>query len=209
MIGLILLSYLCGSVPTAVWTGKVLKNIDVREHGSGNAGATNVYRVLGWKAALFVVVIDVAKGFIPAFWFPNLLMQQPPAWAGLVAGICAVLGHVWTVLAGFRGGKGVGTSAGMLLALFPLSMPFCLIVFALVVGTTGYVSLASMLATLTLPLSLLYFHFSGRTVVPLHLWLASVSLFLFIVFTHRSNLKRLVQGTEKSIRKKKSASTSI
>lgn len=189
-------AYLCGSIPTAVWTGRLLRNIDIRQHGSKNAGATNVYRVLGWRPALFVVAIDVGKGVLPALFFPLWFMSEQAAWAGLACGLAAVLGHVYTIFAGFRGGKGVGTAAGMLLALFPLAFPLCLLVFAGVLALGRIVSLASILATFALPLAVYLQEVVSGKPTPAYLWWTASALPLFILFTHRSNVVRLLQGRE-------------
>ncbi|MBT3797250.1 MAG: acyl-phosphate glycerol 3-phosphate acyltransferase, partial [Candidatus Marinimicrobia bacterium] len=130
LIILIIISYLIGSTPTSIIVGRITKGIDIREHGSGNAGGTNVFRVLGWKPALFVVVIDVFKGWLPAAIFaPAFYYAQIIPDLGVVQILCgfsAVLGHTYTIFAGFKGGKGVGTLGGMLIALFPTAFPFCL-----------------------------------------------------------------------------------
>lgn len=201
LIIIIILSYLAGSIPTSIIVGKFTKGIDIREHGSGNAGATNVLRVLGWRPALIVVTVDIFKGFAASFWiaelniFPSSL-QLPESLAPILAGMAAVLGHTYTLFAGFRGGKGVGTAAGMLIALFPLAVAVCLPIFALVIILTGYVSLGSILAAVSLPLTLGLFHLTAVREVDLHLFIFSLLIPIFIIFTHRSNIKRLCAGTE-------------
>lgn len=192
-------SYLCGSLATAIWTGKVLRGIDIRDHGSGNAGATNVYRVLGWKAALLVVLVDVSKGLIPTLLAANVaadMEAEQRVWFQIAAGICAIAGHVWTLFAGFRGGKGVGTAAGVLLALFPLAVPLCILVFALIVWRTGYVSLASIFAVASLPVIIAVLEFGLDRPVARALWILALAMVPFIVFTHRSNIRRLWRGEE-------------
>ena len=155
---LLFASYITGSTPTSIIAGKVIKGIDIREHGSGNAGSTNVFRVLGWKPALIVVIIDVFKGWLPAAVYATSFFQgQPIQDTGVVQILCgfaAVLGHTYTIFAGFKGGKGVGTLGGMLLALFPIAVPLCLVVFAIVLVLTGYVSVSSMIASIALPVFL-------------------------------------------------------
>jgi acyl phosphate:glycerol-3-phosphate acyltransferase len=144
----VILAYLLGSIPTAVWVGKLFHGIDVREHGSGNAGATNVIRVLGWKSGIPVMLIDIGKGWLAAY-LPVLFKLAEPGSAQLVnlqiiTGAMSIAGHVYPILAGFRGGKGVGCTIGTLLAIYPLLTLSCLGVFLAVLLITGYVSVASM-----------------------------------------------------------------
>ncbi len=206
LILLLLLSYIVGSTPTSIIVGKITRGIDIRDHGSGNAGGTNVFRVLGWKPALFVVIVDVFKGWLPAAYFATRLFQgQPLTDTGLVQILCgfaAVLGHTYTVFSGFKGGKGVGTVAGMLIALFPLAFPLCLIVFAITLMLTGYVSLSSIFASVSLPLFLFILPpVASVEPAPLSLLVFSLLIPWFIIFTHRSNISRLRQGTENRFEK--------
>jgi len=129
---ILLIAYLFGSFPTAIIAGKLMRKIDIRDYGSGNAGATNVFRVLGWKAALTVLLIDMLKGFIPVFWITPMIHSDPQTviYYQIGAAIAAIIGHIWTVFAGFKGGKGVGTSAGVFLALAPVSLLIALAVLA-------------------------------------------------------------------------------
>ena len=124
IILVIILSYLAGSIPTSIIMGKLLKGIDIREHGSGNAGGTNALRILGWKAGITTMILDIFKGFAATFWFSKFAMDGSVP-IMIIAGIAAILGHTYTIFAGFKGGKGVGTAAGMLIALFPVSLPSC------------------------------------------------------------------------------------
>lgn len=191
--------YLAGSIPTSVWVGKRFFDLDVREHGSGNAGATNTFRVLGWKPAAVVLAIDIAKGFLPTLYAPTWWFAQDhvnPLLLQILAGICAVLGHCYTLFAGFRGGKGVGSAAGMMLAIFPNVAPICFLVFALVTAITRYVSLGSLCAAATLPTGLLMMRFALGKPVSQSLLALSILTALFIFYTHRTNIKRLLQGTE-------------
>ncbi len=195
-------AYLMGSIPTSVWVGKLAYGIDIREHGSGNAGATNVYRTLGWKPALFVTLVDIGKGLIPTLFVSQWRitpLETDPVNLQLLAGIAAVAGHVWTIFAGFRGGKGVATAAGMLIVLYPLAIPFCLAVFLLVVGLTRYVSLASMTAVAALPVFLLIGARLFSKEAPAQLLALSLAIVVFILFTHRGNIQRLLGGTENKI----------
>lgn len=185
---LLVAAYLLGAVPTSYIVGR-LRGIDLRQHGSGNLGATNAYRVLGWRAAVPIFVVDIAKGWAPANFFPLLDGQASPWWA-LAYGAAAIIGHVYSVYVGFRGGKGVATSAGVLLALSPPSMLGGFVVWVLLVLTTGYVSLASMAAAIVVPVLVLVFH--GAT----PLLGLTAALAAFVLWAHRSNVRRLMQGTE-------------
>lgn len=202
---LLLLSYITGSIPTSIILGKIVKGIDIREHGSGNAGGTNVFRVLGWKPALVVVVIDIFKGWLPPAIYVTILFQgQPITNIGIVQILCgfaAVLGHTYTIFAGFRGGKGIGTLAGMLLALFPIALPLCIIVFIITLILTGYVSLSSILATVALPIILLVLPIFGIQQSTSSLLIFALLVPLFAIFTHRSNIVRLRDGTENRFEK--------
>lgn len=202
---LLLLSYITGSIPTSIILGKIVKGIDIREHGSGNAGGTNVFRVLGWKPALVVVVIDIFKGWLPPAIYATILFQgQPITNIGIVQILCgfaAVLGHTYTIFAGFRGGKGIGTLAGMLLALFPIALPLCIIVFIITLILTGYVSLSSILATVALPIILLVLPIFGIQQSTSSLLIFALLVPLFAIFTHRSNIVRLRDGTENRFEK--------
>ncbi|MGD9899521.1 MAG: glycerol-3-phosphate 1-O-acyltransferase PlsY [Calditrichaceae bacterium] len=205
---MLLLSYLAGSIPSSIITGKVLRGIDIREHGSGNAGGTNVFRVLGWKAGVFVSLFDVFKGFAATFWISGIAFGFagfPEETMRLAAGFAAIAGHIWTVFAGFRGGKGVGTAAGMLLALYPLSLLICFIVFILTFLLTRIVSVSSMAGAVTLPIVLSVFRFGLLNEVPDSLYYFSFFAAALIIFTHRSNIRRLIDGTENKFSRKNSA----
>jgi len=201
----LVLAYLLGSVATAVWVGKIFHNIDVREHGSGNAGATNVIRVLGWGTGIPVLFLDMLKGWVAAMLpvFFNLAGEGSALLTNLqiAAGIAAVTGHVLPVFAGFRGGKGVATVCGVMLAIHPAVTLSCLGVFLLVLFISAYVSLASMSAGVAFPV-LLFSVFGTPSVV---LKIFSVVVAAALLFTHRKNIKRLLRGEEsRFIRKGKS-----
>ena len=199
--------YLLGSIPSSIWIGKLFFKIDIREHGSGNAGGTNMFRVLGWKPAVFVIVVDIAKGFVATLYAGSWVFSElplEPVYLPLIAGFAAVVGHCFTVFAGFRGGKGVATACGMLLAIYPTVLPVCLFVFVLVVVATRYVSLASMCGALTLPVSLLLLHFGFDRTSEGPLLILSFLVVVFIFYTHRANMVRLVRGSENKIAWKKS-----
>ncbi len=199
-------SYLLGSIPTAILTGKVLKGIDIRQYGSGNAGATNVFRVLGWKAGIFVLLVDMAKGFVATVVVYKLALGAvdiQPVVLQIIAGLAAVFGHIWTVFAGFKGGKGVGAGAGMIIGLVPGAVLAGIIVFVIVVALTRYVSLGSILASITVAIYLYGKHFLLHQPVELPLLILGLLVPLLIIFTHRSNIQRLLQGKENRIEFKK------
>ena len=191
----IIASYLLGSIPAAHIAGKS-KGIDLRKHGSGNLGATNVIRVLGAKVGLLVFAFDMAKGALPVALFPRLM--PPTAWpgdpvvAGILCGVAAIVGHVRPIYLKFgRGGKGVATSAGVFLALAPIQTLLTLLIFVVVLLVSGYVSLGSLISAVMLPVLLLL------TVGPRSpLFAISVVVAAFVFWTHRANITRLRNGEE-------------
>jgi len=187
-----LLAYLLGSIPSAVWLGKWLHGIDVREHGSKNAGATNSFRVLGKRTGIMVLVLDVSKGVLSMMVCMLLLKQTESMIYQMVsAGIC-VLGHVFPVFAGFRGGKGVATSLGVFLGLNPLTALTCILVFLLVFTATRYVSLSSITAAFLLPfISFFIYHQEAIEVIYFNIILS-----LIVILAHHKNIKRLIAGEE-------------
>ncbi len=199
LIVLLLLGYLAGSIPTSIIMGQITRGIDIRDYGSGNAGGTNAFRVLGWKAALVVVLADIFKGWFAAaviarLTFGGALGELPTSDQNLVAILCgtaAVLGHTFTLFARFRGGKGVGTLAGMLLHLFPLVVPLGLAVWVLMLVATGYVSLGSISAVTLFP----FITYLRDGTLASSLGYFSLIMVAFIWFTHRSNVGRLLKGT--------------
>ena len=194
--------YLLGSCPSAAPISRRLYGSDVRGHGSGNAGAANMLRVFGWRPALAVLALDVAKGCVPALLAAGLPAGDPPSPAlspGLAAGAAATLGHCYPLFAGFRGGKGVATAAGAFLATHPGALLVGFGVFAAVAAASRYVSMAAVAAAAAMPAALLAFDRGfGRAVPPPDLYLAA-ALAVFIAFTHRSNLSRLLRGREPRI----------
>ena len=207
-----LLGYLAGSIPTSVWLSKYRFGFDIRERGSGNAGATNAWRVLGWKAALIVVLVDIGKGFAATAFLADIRLPGvdiDPVYTALAAGVAAVMGHVWTLFAGFRGGKGVATLGGMLIALYPTVIPLSLGIFVIVVVATRYVSLGSLAAAISLPVSLAVLHWGLERKVPEVLFFLALAMCAFILYTHRSNIKRLLRGTENKLGAPKSSQTNL
>ena len=186
------LSYLSGSIPFAAIAGK-LRGVDLRKHGSGNLGATNVFRVLGWKIGVLVFLADALKGGLPVYYLPPRIAspRDPIVWA-IACGIAAIAGHVRPIFLKLRrGGKGVATAAGVFFALAPMPMAVTFAIFVVVVFATGYVSLGSMLSAIVLPTILLV------TVGPRSpLFVVSTIIALFVFWTHRSNIGRLRRGEE-------------
>jgi acyl phosphate:glycerol-3-phosphate acyltransferase len=193
-VWVILLSYLAGSFPTALITGYILKGVDIRSLGSGNMGATNVFRQLGVPAGIVTLLVDMFKGFASAYWISRL-GSGDPAGLMILAGVSAILGHTFTIFAGFHGGKGVATATGMVLAISPLIVLICAVIFILTILLTGYVSVASMLAVSLFGIIHIVLYFMGSYD---SIWLLIFSLIIpfFIVWTHRSNVKKLRKGEE-------------
>ena len=211
------LSYLLGAVPWSLVVARA-RGVDLRRHGSGNAGATNAMRVLGKGPGLLVFLLDFAKGLVAVTLVAQLadvealrqsgaLGSRPElvaAWVATLAGTAAMLGHVFTVwgrafFESWKGGKGVATGAGMLTGLAPLPVAIAAALFAGVLATTRYVSLGSILAALSLPLTLLALHFGLGIENPPPVWIFALLVPAFIVWTHRANVRRLLEGTESRI----------
>lgn len=182
-------AYLAGATPTSYLVGRWFHGLDLRQHGSGNLGATNAFRVLGWKAALPVMLVDIAKGWLPTAVFPALDGAAAAEWA-LAYGVAAIVGHVFSVFVGFKGGKGVATSAGVFLALAPWAVLIGLLVWGVTVTLTRIVSLGSLLAAVVLPVAVY-----ATNEPPVEIWL-SLGLAAFVIYAHRANIRRLVQGQE-------------
>ena len=198
----LLAAYLFGSIPTAVWIGQAFYGIDVREYGSGNAGATNTFRVLGKKAGLAVMILDILKGFTATnlAYLIGLSVTGPHSSVQfanyqLALGITAVMGHLFPIFAGFRGGKGIATLFGMILAVhFPAAM-LCVLVFVTVLLISKYVSLSSILSGFTFPLSIIFvFQSPIRSVV-----LYGMCICVLILVTHQKNIERLLKGKESKV----------
>jgi len=204
LVLIILFAYLVGSFPTSIVVGRMTQRIDIREYGSKNAGGTNAFRVLGWKAGLFVAVVDILKGVLATLLIAKIRVDPlmlDYELVQIIAGTFAVIGHIWTVLAKFKGGKGVATGAGLIIALFPWASLICFIIFAALVLTTRYVSLGSIIATSSLPFVLLTFDRMFGKSVSTSLLTFSILISCLIIFTHRSNIRRLLNGTENRFEK--------
>lgn len=187
----LLAAYLVGAIPTSYLVGRWFRGIDLRQQGSRNLGATNLYRVMGWKYAIPVGLFDVAKGAVPVLLFGPRVPGVP--YFPVLCGMTAVLGHVFSVFVGFKGGKGVATAAGMIIALAPLAFPVVLAGWALVVWLTGYVSLGSIVAAALFPVADWLLHPARRSPVTLAI---DAALAGFIIWKHRANIRRLLAGTE-------------
>jgi acyl phosphate:glycerol-3-phosphate acyltransferase len=201
---IIILSYLAGSIPTSVIVSKLFFGFDIRERGSGNAGGTNAFRIMGWKIGLAVMILDLGKGVLATYLISQIRVDSlswPMVYVQIFAGSAAVIGHIWTIFAGFKGGKGVGTAAGMLLVLYPISFVISLLIFFLFLLTTRYVSVSSMSAAIALPVVLLLLNSILNRPLSSPLLILAISMAVLIVFTHRSNIKRLIAGNENRIKK--------
>jgi glycerol-3-phosphate acyltransferase PlsY len=205
-----LISYLIGSIPTSVWTGKIAYGKDIRNYGSGNAGATNTFRVLGWQPGLFVFLFDVGKGYVCGYWVSQLAFHigsgpiSIPHWnihafLSITCGIIAVLGHMYPIYVKFDGGKGMATACGMLIAIAPISVGIAFGVFLFTILTTHYVSLASLIAAFIYPLMLLVLRYVFHWLIDPSVIIFGAIIGLGIIIKHASNIKRLMAGNESKI----------
>jgi len=197
----VLIAYLAGSVPSAYLAGK-LRGVDLRQHGSGNLGATNVVRVLGPRIGAIVFIVDLLKGFLPVYFLPRYMETlRPELWA-LVYGVAAIFGHVKPIFLLWKGGgKGVATASGVFLALAFIPMLIAEVVWIGVFYFTRYVSLASLVGAAVLPIAILVLYRQPQSPV----FIASVIIALFVFWTHRANIGRLRRGEEHQFVKKESA----
>jgi len=205
---IIILSYLVGSIPTSIIVSKLTRGIDIRDYGSGNAGGTNVMRVLGWKQGVFVIILDALKGVLAVIVIARLHYGSMPfanetpfddfTLIQIMAGIAAVIGHVWTVFAGFRGGKGIATALGMLLMITTIDMLVAVGIFILVVSISRYVSLGSIIGAIAVPLTLIVRENVFNVNIPNYGTLLPfvILVTLIVIFTHRKNVVRLINGSE-------------
>lgn len=211
LLAIALLSYLIGAIPSSLWVGKIGKNVDLRDHGSGNLGATNTFRILGWKAGTVVSIIDFSKGFTAAFLISGITVgsgQIPVIYSGweteaflqIYAGIIAVIGHMYSIFANMKGGKGVLTACGMLYAIEPVSISLALALFIIILLSTRYVSVASISAAFAYPLFLLMLRYGFELSIDGSLMVITAALAITIIVKHRSNIQRLIAGNENRIR---------
>lgn len=211
LLFIIVLSYLVGSIPISIILTKLIKGVDIRNYGSGNAGGTNVSRVLGKKYGILVIFLDAMKGVVAvifisrlyfgSFPFPNTTPFDDFTLIQIIAGIAAVIGHIWTIFAGFKGGKGIATGLGVLISIVTLDMLLGLGVFLAVMYASKYISLASISAAVSVPIIMVVreniFNVditSYHTILPFVIGLA-----LLVIYTHRANVERLLSGNENKI----------
>lgn len=211
LLVIVILSYLVGSIPTSILISRKVRGIDIREHGSGNAGGTNVFRVLGWKYGVLVILLDALKGalaviliarlYLGSFPFPNATPFDDFTLVQIIAGLAAVIGHIWTIFADFKGGKGIATALGFLITIITVDMLIAFAIFLLVVFVSRYISLGSITAAVSIPLILVARENifgvdiqSYSTILPF-----VIAIALLVLYTHRANLVRLANGSENKI----------
>lgn len=207
----ILLSYLVGSIPSSIWVGKLVKGVDIRNFGSGNAGATNTFRLLGWKPGVAVLLIDFFKGFASSFWISQLAYRvgggpvsiipnwEVEAFLQIVCGVVAVVGHMFPLYSNFEGGKGMATAAGMLTGIEPISVAITAVVFLVVMLISHYVSLASLIAAFIYPIILVILRYIFEWPLDGSILIFGAIVGLGIIVKHRGNIKRLMRGEENRI----------
>lgn len=210
LIGIV--SYLVGSFPTAVIVSKRFFGFDIRSKGSGNMGSTNAFRLLGWKWGLTVQLVDILKGLVAVLFVSHLMEGHTLPFTNrtpfedftvvkLIAGASAVLGHIFSVFVGFKGGKGVNTATGMLIGIAPVEVAIAVGVFWLAVMFSGYISLGSILAAVIIPTAMAFrYNVFGVDIYGYHtlIWF-SISVSLLVIYMHRENIRRLIQGTERKM----------
>lgn len=211
LLFVVILSYLVGSIPTSIILSKLLRGIDIRQHGSGNAGGTNVFRVLGWKWGVLTIILDAVKGaiavvvvarlYLDNFPFNNITPFDDFTVVQIICGVVAVIGHIWTVFAGFRGGKGIATALGFLITLITIDMLLVLAVFTLTVTLSRYISLGSVTAAISLPIILVVRENLFGVQIPGYNTILPfvIGLVLLVLYTHRKNIDRLIKGSESKI----------
>jgi acyl phosphate:glycerol-3-phosphate acyltransferase len=207
LVFVIIASYLIGSIPSGILVSKLFRGIDIRTQGSGNMGSTNAFRVLGWKLGLIVQILDLAKGIgsvvLASYIFNGLPFHNATPFEDItifriIAGVSAVLGHIFTVFAGFKGGKGISTAAGMLIGIAPVELAVAFGAFILVVTLSGYISLGSIIAAIIFPFTMFLREnaFGVQITGYQTLIVFSVLLSLLLIYTHRTNIKRLIEKRE-------------
>ncbi len=218
---IIILSYLVGSIPNSIIVSKAAKGIDIRQYGSGNAGGTNVMRILGWKLGVLVIVLDAIKGALAvvviarlhygAMPFENATPFDDFTLVQIIAGISAVIGHIWTVFAGFKGGKGIATALGMLITIITIDMLVAIGIFVLVVSLCKYISLGSIIGAIAVPLTLIIRENIFHVNIPGYNILLPfvIGISFLVLYTHRKNVIRLIQGTESKLNFKKKSNTPL
>lgn len=193
------MAYLIGSIPSAVWVGKTFYGIDVREYGSGNAGATNTFRVLGKKPGIAVLIMDVLKGFlaVKVAYIMGDYDSASPEFIDfeLALSVCGLLGHIFPVYVGFRGGKGVATMLGILIGVHPQAALICAGVFVVTLFISGYVSLSSMVSGVTFPVVIMVFYSTNSSIN-----IFSLAVAILILVTHQRNIERLLRSEESRVK---------
>lgn len=211
LISVIAICYLIGAIPSSLWYGKTVHNVDIREHGSGNAGATNTFRILGWKAGTIVLLFDFGKGLICTLFISQLAYQigsgpisfyenwDVNSMLLILCGLAAVAGHMFPVYANFSGGKGAATACGMLYGIEPVSISITLAIFLIVMFSTHYVSLASITGAFVYPFSQLTLRYGFGWDIDGSIMIFSAVIALGIIIKHKGNIKRLLEGNENRI----------
>lgn len=213
----VLICYFIGSVPSSLWMGKIVYSIDIRNHGSGNAGATNTFRVLGWKAGTIVLLFDFGKGLLCTTVISNLAYHigsgpvtfyenwDVHAMLLIFCGVFAVIGHMFPIYANFSGGKGAATACGMLYGIEPISISITLAIFLIIIFTTRYVSLGSIIGSIIYPFSQLVLRYGFGVEIDGSIIIFSSVIALAIIIKHKGNIQRLLSGTENRVQSFKPA----
>lgn len=211
LFSVIAICYLIGAIPSSLWYGKIVHNVDIRDHGSGNAGATNTFRILGWKAGTLVLLFDFGKGLICTLFISQLAYQigggpisfysgwDVDSMVLILCGMSAVFGHMFPVYAGFSGGKGAATACGMLYGIEPVSISITLALFLIIMFSTRYVSLASITGAFVYPFSQLILRYGYGMDIDGSIMIFSSLIALVIIVKHKGNIRRLLDGNENRI----------
>ena len=205
LLTIIIISYIIGSFPTGIVFGLTFKGIDVRKYGSKGMGATNVFRVLGAKIAVPVLLVDILKGIAATLIIGQINFGDITFslyWLKIIAGFAAIFGHIFPVWVGFKGGKGIGTAAGVFIGLLPLETGFALLLFVIIVVLTRYVSLGSILASLFITAAIITQKLYLGAAIPDAYLVLSILLAITVIITHRQNIKRLIKGEENKLGQK-------
>ncbi|MDR9418294.1 glycerol-3-phosphate 1-O-acyltransferase PlsY [Gracilimonas sp.] len=206
----LLISYVLGSIPSSLWVGQIFHKTDIRNFGSGNLGTTNAFRNLGWQSGVSVLVLDFMKGFVATYWVAMYAFEisngplAPPGWEAdaflkITCGLFAVIGHMFPLFANFKGGKGAATACGMLFGIEPISIGISSGVFVIIVLTTRYVSLASIVSSFIYPISLLVMRYGFGYYVDGSIIIFATFIAIGIIYKHKSNIDRLLKGEESRV----------
>jgi glycerol-3-phosphate acyltransferase PlsY len=200
-----LAAYFVGSIPFAYLVAKFTRNIDIRKYGSGNSGATNAFRILGWKLGTIVLILDIAKGLIPTMYFASYISLNSVEYiyVQFLMGIIAILGHTFSVFLNFKGGKGVATATGMLIGISPITTFIAFLVFLITTLITRYISLASILGTSAIPVIIQIERYFFNFEIHVAFDILTIILAIFIILTHRTNIVRIIKGEENKFGQKK------